>query len=246
MSGRAAHGSMPQRRGNAVSGLAEVLTALDAYEPEVREESIPAALIDLTVQDEGLRERLKDPATAQRAVRELALTDERLAAIIEPLLGLTFVVTVVRTEGDAVNVIPPAAEIHVDCRVLPGQTEDDVRRELGRALDGVAADWSVLSCEVTSGNRSEPAGELYDAIVAALGEVVPGARMVAELGSWFTDSAHVRAAWPGAVAYGVCPFVREDFRDVAPRLHGVDERIAVEDLRLQAAFFERLAVRVTS
>lgn len=246
VTGRAAHGSMPLHVGNAVSGLAEVLAALDAYEPEVAADSIPRELIELTVADAGMRKRLSDPGTAQRAVRELARTDPRLAAIIEPLLGLTFVTTVVRTEGDAVNVIPPAAEIHVDCRVLPGQTEEDVRRELGRALAGVGADWSVSACEVMPGNRSRPDGELRDAIAATLGEVVPGARVVAELGSWFTDSAHVRAVRPEATAYGCCPFTREDFRDVAPRLHGVNERIAVEDLRLQTDFFERLAARVTA
>jgi len=246
VAGHAGHGSMPRHRDNAVSGLAEVLAALDEYEPEVREGSIPDELIDLTVQDADLRERLKDPPTAQAAARELAATEERLAAIIEPLLGLTFVPTVVRTEGDAVNVIPPAAEVLVDCRVLPGQTADDVRRELGRALEGVEADWSVLSCTLTPGNRSAPSGELRDAIESSLREVVPGARVVAELGSWFTDSAHVRALLPAAVAYGFCPFIRESFADVAPRLHGCDERIAVEDLRLQAEFFERLAARVTA
>ena len=72
VAGHAGHGSMPQRRGNAVSGLAEVVAALDAYAPEVRAESIPGELIDLTVQDATIRKGLKDPVTAQRAVRELA------------------------------------------------------------------------------------------------------------------------------------------------------------------------------
>ncbi len=246
VTGRAAHGSMPLHQGNAVSGLAAVLAALDAYEPEVDEASIPGELIDLTVEDGALRERLKDPATAQRAVRELAAGDAGLAALIEPLLGLTFVATVVRTQGDAVNVIPPAAEVHVDCRILPEQTEEDVRRELERALSGVTAEWSLLSCDIVSGNRSTPAGPLRDAIAATLNEVVPGSRVIGELGSWFTDSAHVREAFPAAVAYGFCPYVREDFREVARRLHGVDERIAVDDLRLQAEFFERLATRITA
>ncbi len=134
----------------------------------------------------------------------------------------------------------------MDCRVLPGQTEEDVLRELDARAAGCRRRLVGAVCSVTPGNRSAPAGELYDAIAATLGELVPGARIVAELGSWFTDSAHVRAAFPGAVAYGFCPFVDVDFRDVAPRLHGLDERVAVEDLLLQAEFFERLAARVTA
>ena len=151
------------------------------------------------------------------------------------------------TEGDAVNVVPPSAEIHVDCRVLPGQTEEDVLRELER---GAAGCRGRLVGAVLLGDAGQPLRAGRRAVRRDRGDArtssIPGARIVAELGSWFTDSAHVRAAFPGAVAYGFCPFVRVDFRDVAPRLHGLDERVAVEDLLLQTEFFERLAARVTA
>ncbi len=246
VSGRGGHGSMPRHDANAVTGLAEVLAALAAYEPEVTAERIPAELVDLAVADPGLQARLKDPATAQRAVRELAAVDPGLAGVIEPLLGLTLACTVVRTVGDAVNVIPANAELHIDCRILPGQTEADVYREVGRALAGVEARWHIVSCEVVQGTRSDAGGPLLEAVVATLAESVPGADVLPVLSPYFTDSTHVRGAYPDAVAYGVCPFVEEDFRAVAPRLHSVDERVAVADLSLQADFFERLAARVAS
>ena len=244
VSGRGGHGSMPRHDDNAVTGLAEVLSALAAYEPEVTAERIPAELIDLAVDDPGLRARLKDPATAQRAVRELARGDAALAGVIEPLLGLTLACTVVHTVGRAVNVIPAAAEIHIDCRVLPGQTADDVYREIGRALAGVGARWHIVSCDVVSGSLSDASGLLFEAVAASLAESVPGAVVVPGLFAAFTDSTHVRSAYPGVPAYGICPFVEEDFRALAPRVHSVDERVAVADLALQADFFERVAARV--
>jgi acetylornithine deacetylase/succinyl-diaminopimelate desuccinylase-like protein len=51
----------------------------------------------------------------------------------------------------------------------------------------------------------------------------------------------MRAAFPDAVACGFCPFIVEDGGTVRRRLHGVDERITVADLVLQARFCERLA-----
>ena len=246
VSGHGGHGSMPRHADNALTGLGEVLTAIAAYEPHVTEERIPAGLIETTVADAELRARLRDPATAQRAVRELGRTDPGLAAVIEPLFGATLSATVVRSRGDAVNVIPDTAEVKVDCRVLPDQTDADVYQEVERALSCVGARWHITGCDFVAGSSSAAEGPLLDAVTETLAESVPGSHVFPVLCPGFTDATHVRETFPEAVAYGICPFVEEDFRDLAPRFHAVDERIAVADLVLQAAFYERLAARVTA
>ena len=244
VSGHGGHGSMPRHTDNAITGLGEVLTAIAAHEPEVMEERIPAGLIETTVADSALCARLKDPATAQRAVRELALTDPGLAAVIEPLFGVTLSATVARTRGDAVNVIPDTAEVKVDCRILPGQSAADVYREVERALSCVGARWHITSCDLVEGSSSAAEGPLLDAVTETLAAFVPGSHVFPVLCPGFTDATHVRETFPDSVAYGICPFVEEDFRDLSPRFHAVDERIAVADLVLQAEFYERLAARV--
>ncbi|MFA4966436.1 MAG: M20/M25/M40 family metallo-hydrolase [Thermoleophilia bacterium] len=242
--GNGGHGSMPQHGRSVACALARIVTAIEEYEPEVLPSHVPAAFIDRVVADPGLRGRLKDPATARSAVMELAALDHDLARNIEPLLGLTFATTNVRAGDAAVNVIPSHAEVIVDCRLLPGQSEEDLRREVARALDGVDADWELELLNCVASNESPAESALRDAVAATMAGLIPDADVICEHSSGFTDSAHFRAAFPEAVAYGFTPFAVETGPMIAPRVHGRDERIAVRDLVLQTVFSERLAERL--
>ena len=57
----------------------------------------------------------------------------------------------------------------------------------------------------------------------------------------FSDSRWWRRAFPDCVAYGFFPQNAMDLFEVAPLVHGADERIAVEDLGLAASFYADLA-----
>jgi acetylornithine deacetylase/succinyl-diaminopimelate desuccinylase-like protein len=244
--GHAGHGSVPLHHDSAMQGLAQILIALERYEPEVLTAQIPAAFIDNAVADRRLRIRLKDPATARAAVRELAAYDIPTAEVIEPLLGLTFSPTIVRAGGDAVNVIPSHAEVIVDCRILPGQSKDDIRREISRALADVAAPWEMELLTFVPGNESAAQTPLRDAISEVINEFIPDTKVICEHSAAFTDSTHLRNAFPDSVVYGFCPFIYEIGADTAPRVHNVDERIAVRDLVFQVLFSERLARKLLS
>lgn len=242
--GRAGHGSVPLHHDNAVHGLAHVIAALERYEPAVSRDRLPADFIDRAVADPSLRARLKDPASVHAALRDLAAVDGAAAATIEPMLGLTLAATIVRSGGDAVNVIPSRAEVTVDCRLLPGQTADDIRRELTRALASVGEPWEMELLNFMPGSESSAKTPLREAIAATMGELVPDAEVICGQFSGFTDSGHFRSAFPAVVAYGFCPFIVEDAAAIRPRIHGVDERIAVQDLVFQTRFSERLATRL--
>jgi acetylornithine deacetylase/succinyl-diaminopimelate desuccinylase-like protein len=242
--GRPAHGSVPLRHDNVVQGLAAVIESLAVYEPQVHQDFLPHAFIGAAVKDPALRRRLADPASAEAAVRELAFYDPAAAAVIEPLLGMTLVVTRAATSGDAVNVVPSRAEVSIDCRVLPGQTPDDVRREINKALSGIEVAWQLEVLDFVPGNASPASSPLLDAIAATIVELRPRSDVTCMLFSGFTDCVHIRRAFPNAVAYGFCPFVVEGGAQTRPRVHGVDERIAVDDLVFQTVFTERLARRL--
>lgn len=242
--GRGGHGSVPLHRDNAVQGLAQVIAALARYEPMVSTDRLPVSFIDRAVADPRLRARLKDPAAVHAALRDLALVNGAAAATIEPLLGLTFSPTIVHAGGDAVNVIPSHAEVTVDCRLLPGQTADDIRREITLALSTVEESWDMEMLNFMPGSESSPQTPLRKAITATMEELVPDAEVVCGHFSGFTDSAHFRSAFPDVVAYGFCPFVVENGSAIRQRLHGVDERITVRDLAFQARFSERLASKL--
>ena len=242
--GRGGHGSVPRHRENAILGLARIIAAFEEYDPDVSSARLPADFIDRVVADRALRGRLKDPATVRAALRQLMAIDAAAAASIEPLLGLTFSPTIVRAGSDAVNVIPSHAEVTVDCRLLPGQSAEDIRREIVCALAAVEEPWEMEMLNFMPGSESLPDSSLRAAIADTMEQLVPDAEVICGHFSGFTDSAHLRAAFPGTVAYGFCPFIVETGADIRPRLHGVDERIAVRDLAFQAQFFERLATRL--
>ena len=242
--GRGGHGSMPQHRGSVAHSVAQIVLALEEYDPEVLTTRTPVEFIEHTVADPQLRRRLKDPATARAALRELAARDPDAARVIEPQLGLTFATTGIRLGDWAVNVIPSRGAVIVDCRLLPGQGEADVRREVARALAGVAASWELEFLNFVGSNQSPSESALRDAIAATMGDLVVNADVICGHSSGFTDSAHFRAAFPGVVAYGFTPFIAEDGAAISPRIHGRDERIAVRDLVFQVIFAERMAHRL--
>lgn len=242
--GRAGHGATPLHTGNAVTAAARVVTAFAEYEPEVSAQQLSQPLVDAVVADAGLGARLKDPTAARAALRELATIDPGMAEMIEPLLGLTFSPTIVRAGGESVNIIPSHAEVTVDCRTLLSQSLDDVRREVERALADVDAPWEIEFLDPTPGNESPADTPLRDTLEATLRELVPNAEVVCTHSGGYTDAQGFRAAFPGIVAYDFCPYLEEDGPTIDPRIHGVDERIAVRDLVLQTVFSERLARRL--
>lgn len=242
--GRAGHGSMPLHHDNAMYGLAYVIQAFEHYEPEVSPARLPTAFIDRAITDPHLRERLRDPTSARAALRDLAAVDAACAATIEPILGLTFCVTVARAGGAAVNVIPSSAEVTIDCRLLPGQSTDDMRREVARALADIKSPWEMELLNFAPGSESPTETPFRDVITSSITELTRGAEVICGHFSGFTDSAHFRSSFPDVVAYGFCPFIVENGATIRARLHGVNERIAVKDLIFQTKFFERLATRL--
>jgi acetylornithine deacetylase/succinyl-diaminopimelate desuccinylase-like protein len=238
--GKGGHGSVPLHERNAVELLGRVITALADHDLGVVVAPITAAYIERLVADPDRRARLCDPARARAAVRELHAVDAELAYLIEPLLGVTFSPTIARAGGEAVNVIPSHASIDIDCRMLPGQTGDDVRREVERALAGLGDTCEFEWVDLTEGNESSADTPLSAAVESVMQTLVPGAAVVPIHLCGFTDSRWFREYVPGVVAYGFCPFVAEDAGTMDGREHAKDERIHVDDVPAQVLFFERV------
>ena len=243
--GEGGHASVPLRGGNAVVAAARVVEALAAYELPVVVDDASAELVELLVDDAGLRRRLRDPSQARAALAELAARDGGLADMIEPLYGFAFSPTIVRTNSEAVNVYPTRVEVSVDCRTLAGHDEREVEAEVRDALSGVDARWDLeWISPVVKGNASPYPTALSEAVRTVLERHVPGARLANSHSVGFTDSNWFRAAHPGVVAYNFSPHVEEGYEEVTPRYHNVDERISVRDLGFQVLFAERLALEV--
>ncbi len=235
------HGSVPEKERSAVIDLARAVVALGLHDPPAIVSPTTARFIDALVGD-GLRERLKDPATARAAARELRAADPEVAGLIEPLLGATFTPTMLEA-GTVVNVIPTHAEANVDCRILPEMTPAETHAVVAEVLEPLGIDWEFEWIDVTEPNASRVPTALSESIARVLQRDVPEAVLAPMCSGSFTDSRWVREAFPDCVAYGFAPYPAESLHAMAGgRDHMPDERILVEDVTYQALFFERVVL----
>ena len=142
--------------------------------------------------------------------------------------------------GHANNALPQTARATVNCRVLPNETEEDVRQTLIRAL---AND----KITVTATNRFFPSPaspltpEIMGAVERATQEMWPGVPVVPTMSTGATDSRYLRTA--GMPAYGTSGMFG-DVDDV--RAHGRDERMLVRSLYEGQEYLYRLVKLLSS
>jgi len=173
----------------------------------------------------------RDPAVVARVAA--------LGPVFNSRLRTTCVPT--RLEGGhADNALPQTARAVVNCRVLPNETEEDVRQTLIRVL---AND----QIKVTPVNKffPSPASPLTPEIMSAVESVTrtlwPGVPVVPTMSTGATDSRYLRAA--GIPAYGTSGMFG-DIDDV--RAHGRDERMLVQSLYEGQEYLYRLVKALSS
>jgi acetylornithine deacetylase/succinyl-diaminopimelate desuccinylase-like protein len=226
--GTPAHGSMPFGADNALVKAAEVVRRLAAYRPRAGVSDLWRAYVEALDLDEGVRTALSDPERAWDACA--ALDDPRIAKLAHACTHMTFSPNVVHG-GVKTNVIPDVVELEVDVRTLPGETGDDVARNLAEALGDLAGEVEVETITDGVATASPMATPMWDAIGRAVAGVYPEATLVPRLTAGGTDARFFRER--GSVAYGTALFSRSvTAADFANRFHGHDERIDVESLGL--------------
>jgi acetylornithine deacetylase/succinyl-diaminopimelate desuccinylase-like protein len=231
--GTAGHASVPTLADNALVKLAPLIQALGERQPGWDVTEGARALM------EGLGAPIDgDPAAALAALHARA---PGYAALIEPLLRVTFAPTMV-SGSRQLNVIPEAAQLQVDCRVPPGMGEDAVRARLAELLgeDGYRLEFT----ECVVGNASPVASPLMDALRGWVERTHPGARCVPTVSAGYSDSRTIRAAFPDCVAYGFFPHRHMTAAEVYALVHARDERVDVRDLALAADCYRALALEL--
>lgn len=229
ITGQPGHGSMP-RHDSAITRLGEALAAIGNNHLPIHPTSYVAAFLDAL--------RARQPALIQPLVRLLArpqllarvarlVPSHSIARSFSALLSNTASATVVRA-GSKTNVIPGVAEFEIDGRTLPGQTDDDLLREL-RAVLGPDVELEIIkSCPPTV---TEPiASPLFDIIKREVERREPGAVVIPYLIPGFTDAKYFSQT--GARWYGFSPVKIENGSGIrfADMFHGHDERIPVAGL----------------
>jgi acetylornithine deacetylase/succinyl-diaminopimelate desuccinylase-like protein len=230
--GRSGHASTPRIGDNALLKLAPHLSALAAARPEpVRQPELDELLAAL-----GL-----DPADPGAAIVELEADSPELAVLLEPMVGVTLTPTMI-SASEKINVVPSHARLEVDCRVPPELGERAARAAIASALgqDG----YELSFHDEVVGNRSPLDTPLMESIRRFVEREDPGALVAPLVFTGFSDSHWWRRAFPECVAYGFFPLNAMDLVESYPLMHGVDERIAVADLGLAAAFYADLMLEM--
>ncbi|MCA0331188.1 MAG: M20/M25/M40 family metallo-hydrolase [Actinobacteria bacterium] len=232
--GEAGHASVPGLGRNAVPVLGALLARLGRGDGELRGHPVVVAMLD-TLLGAGAVDRLG----LEAAVAQAGLIDEYLSVGIPALASTTMAPTMLHG-STARNVMPARAGVELDCRTLPGTSEEEVLAAVRRALgDDLPYALSLVEPPV-HGNASEPGGPLWDLVSGFVAERVGGAALPT-MCTGFTDSVYLRREF-GTVAYGFSPYATTPQAVLESGYHNRDERVHVDDIALSAEFHAVAAV----
>ena len=168
-----------------------------------------------------------DPGRAEAAIA--AACDPMYARALRALLRDTLSPDVIHA-GIKYNVIPGDAIVEVDCRVLPGTTEPDMRAQV---IDRLGPDLAAV-CDVELIVYGAPVeapadGPLFDLLAATIREHDPDGIPLPVMVPFATDAKHT--ATLGTPTYGFSPLRLDPDERFLERFHGVDERVSIDALR---------------
>lgn len=215
------HGSMPR----ATSSVTRIVDALgiirnNPFEPRI----VPAVdamfeSLSLSASEEwatafaNIAESVRQPGFPEK----LQAYSGYLHALTRDTCSLT------RMRGsDKINVVPPEAWAEIDCRILPDRPAEVFVAELRELIAATGVEIEVIMAFTPAVSPTDT--PLYSAIEEVTSERYPGSRVMPSVASGFTDSHFTRDL--GIASYGFDPIVSSDAEYA--RIHGNDERIAVE------------------
>jgi acetylornithine deacetylase/succinyl-diaminopimelate desuccinylase-like protein len=221
--GTSGHGSMPHPDNPNVK-LIHALEAVTQWEtpynilPMVKEyffRMAPKQPPDERKFFEDIEKGLSDPSFSAR------LTSNPIYnAMVRDTISLTML-----QGGSKANVIPSESNATLDCRLIPGSSKKNFLKEIKRRLgEEIEVEGSM------EGNPVPPSPfntDLFQAIQKFAKENDPDCPVVPFLLPGATDSRFLRER--GMTTYDFCPFRLQE-KEIY-RVHGNDERIAIENLR---------------
>jgi acetylornithine deacetylase/succinyl-diaminopimelate desuccinylase-like protein len=239
--GTPGHGSTPNMADNAIARMNKVITQLGSYQPEtvfiptLKQYLSEIAKLNPDV-EEPFAKLLKNPQQSDSILDELAKSDKALAEEIRPRTKTTISPTMI-SGGVKENIIPSECSAVFDCRVLPGQSVAETLVKIKDMLKDVGQE--KLSFEIIQmhdGNESATQTPLYQAITGVLKEFEPNCGVTPALTTGGTDSRFFRET--GSVCYGFHPMRPDEPIDkLEARMHGIDERITIENLVFGTSIF---------
>lgn len=229
--GEGGHSSIPPRD-SAIVRLAGAIAALDAS-------PVPARIDALTPLLDALSDHLPGVlgvlAAKPRAAASLLSRVFTRDVQMDALQRTTMVPTIIEG-GVKANVVPQAASVTLNVRIIPGDTSQSVIEHV-RSVVG-----EEIDVEVLAGSSTEASGfssidsEGWETLTGVIGEVFPDAIVAPYVLTVATDSRFFEGLSDDV--YRFSPFVVD--AAALRGLHGTDEFIRTGDARRAVTFFSRL------
>ena len=245
--GKPGHGSVPGGADNAIMRMNKVVDRLGNYRAKIM--LIPTVkqyLTQMAEADKQLRpylaQILQNPEEADEQLDKLAQRDNYLAEEIRARLRMTATPTMIHG-GVKENIIPSECEAVFDCRVLPGHSPSKAMNEIKALLRDVGLD--KLEFETIQANdpsESSLKTPLYELIVKVMKEFEPTCSVAPVMLTGGTDSRFFRNI--GNACYGFHPVRPEtSYSEMQKTIHGIDERISIENLVLGTSILNNIIER---
>ncbi|HDD70088.1 MAG TPA: M20/M25/M40 family metallo-hydrolase [Candidatus Bathyarchaeota archaeon] len=233
--GRPGHGSVPGAADNAILRMNKIVEKLGNYRAKMTVVPTVRQFLSEVAKESPLLQQaanmiLQNPEVADQILDMLAQKDKVMAEELRARLRMTIAPTIIHG-GVKENIIPSECEAVFDCRILPGQTPEQAMEEIKALLKDVV-DLEKVEFETIQANEpseSPTNTPLYEEIINVLKEFEPNCSVAPILLTGGTDSRFFRKL--GTVCYGFQP-LRADmpYGEILKTVHGIDERISIENL----------------
>jgi acetylornithine deacetylase/succinyl-diaminopimelate desuccinylase-like protein len=226
------HGSLPGSD-NAIYRLAQALGRIEALTFPVTLTSTTRATFDeLAVLKTGtnaadLRAVLQSPPDLGAAMR---LSEDPWT---NAQLRTTCVATLI-SGGHAENALPQRAKATIQCRMLPGETEDHVAALLSKAVADSRMTLTLDAKPIIS-PESPPTQKILEQVGTLAHSMWPGVPIMPTMATGFSDDRQTRNA--GIPSYDISGIWIEEGEN---RAHGRDERVGVRAFDESVEFTYRL------
>ena len=217
---RGGHSAVPMKD-NAIYRLSEGLARLSKFDFPPKLNETTRAFFERSAQLEGGQTAADMHAIVGDRSDQASLARLSANPFYNAILHTTCVATMLEG-GQAFNALPQLAAATVNCRVMPGETVDEIKTTLTKVL----ADDQIVITQIDQPVLSAPSAlneEIMGSIEKLSQQFWPGAVVIPTMISGATDGSYLRNA--GIPTYGHSGLAG-DIND--SRIHGKDERILVK------------------
>lgn len=235
------HSSLP-RPDNAIYELSAALEKLSQYQFPFELNGVTRAYftkladVEKGQTAEDLRAIVKDPPD-QAAIARLSQT---------PAFNSNFRTTCVATRlqaGHANNALPQTAQATVNCRIFPGHSAEEIRRQLVQVFDDPKLDVTYIGAiGGTAPTKAElerkpitpppPIPEVFNPLTRIAQNIWPNTPVLPTMENGASDSIYTASAGIPSYGFSAIALERDDMR-----AHGKDERVPIGSFEKGLAFY---------